>query len=475
MTQREVRESTGQPARRRSSGALPTFLPPGDRYRVGVVATIESVTLSVDPGAETACEVRVRNTGQVVDRVLLDVVGDAADWSTVEPPQLNLLPGTDGTARVLFHPPRSSEVLAGDVDFAVRARSQEDPDGSVVEEGTVTVTPFTELIAELTPRTARGRRASKFRLVVSNLGNAPIAAEVSALDPDELLVFTLQPEAVLARPGTATFVKLRAAPKKRFVKGPDKSLPFQAFVLPEVAEPVTVDGAMLQQQMMPRWLLPAIAVVVAGVAVLVALWFLVLKPTVVSSAQDAVAQQTTQLANSASAANQAATQANQAASKANTAAGGGGAAAGSAAGGSGAAGAAGGSGSAGAGGSGGASGGGVPAGGTPVSALLQSNAAPTKTGSFATYPYTFPAGQTILNVSDLVLQNPMGDSGILQVRAGDTALLEFGLDNFRNLDLHYVQQLVFTTKAPLVIAVECLNPTATNCTAAVSFSGSTQK
>jgi hypothetical protein len=441
---------------------------------VGVVATIESVTLSVDPGAETACEVRVRNTGQVVDRVLLDVVGDAADWATVEPPQLNLLPGTDGTARVLFHPPRTSEVLAGDVDFAVRARSQEDPDGSVVEEGTVTVTPFTDLVAELTPRTAHGRRTAKFRLVVSNLGNAPVAAEVSALDPDEHLEFTLRPEAVLARPGTATFVKLRAAPKKRFVKGPDKSLPFQAFVLPEVAEPVTVDGAMLQRQMMPKWLLPAIAIVVAGAAALVALWFLVLKPTVASSAQDAVAQQTQQLASSASAANQAATQANQAASKANSAAGGGPPGGGSAGGGSAAGGAGGGSngGSAAAGPAGGS---GVPAGATPVSALLQSTAAPTKNAAFTTYPYAFPGGQTILNVSDLVLQNPMGDSGILQVRAGNTALLEFGLDNFRNLDLHYVQQLVFTTKAPLVLAVECLNTTATNCTAAVSFSGSTQK
>lgn len=443
---------------------------------MGVVATIESVTLSVDPGAETACEVRVRNTGQVVDRVLLDVVGDAADWSTVEPPQLNLLPGTDGTARVLFHPPRSSDVLAGDVDFAVRARSQEDPDGSVVEEGTVTVTPFTELVAELAPRTVHGRRVAKFRLVVSNLGNAPVAAEVSALDPDEQLEFTLRPEAVLARPGTATFVKLRAAPKKRFVKGPDKSLPFQAFVLPEVAEPVTVDGAMLQRQMMPKWLLPAIAIVVAGAAVLVALWFLVLKPTVASSAQDAVAQQTTQLANSASAANQAATQANQAASKANTAAGGaaGGGAGGGAAGGSAAGGSGSGSTAAGAGGTSGGAGGVAP-GANPVSALLQANAAPTRTAAFTTYPYTFPSGQTILDVSDLVLQNPMGDSGILQVRAGNTALLEFGLDNFRNLDLHYVQQLVFTTKAPLVIAVECLNTTATNCTAAVSFSGSTQK
>jgi len=128
-------------------------------------------------------------------------------------------------------------------------------------------------------------------------------------------------------------------------------------------------------------------------------------------------------------------------------------------------------------GSAGASGGsgGVAAGANPVSALLQANVAPTKTAAFTTYTYAFPGGQTILNVSDLVLQNPLGDSGILQVRAGNTALLEFGLDNFRNLDLHYVQQLVFTTKAPLVLAVECLNTTATNCTAAVSFSGSTQK
>jgi hypothetical protein len=448
--------------------------------RVGVVATIENVTLSVDPGAETACDVRIRNTGQVVDRVLLDVLGDAAEWTKVEPPQLNLLPGTDGTAKVLFSPPRSSDVLAGDVDFAVRARSQEDPDGSVVEEGTVTVTPFTELVAELTPRTAHGRRATKFKLVVSNLGNHPVTAEVSALDPDELLEFALRPEAVVARPGTSTFVKLRAAPKKRFVKGPDKSLPFQAFVLPEVAEPVTVDGAMLQKQMMPRWLLPAIAVVVAGVVALVALWFLVLKPTVASDAQQAVAQQTQQLSNSASAANQAATQANKAADKANTAAGGGAAGGGSGAGsaGGGGSGAAGAGGSAGAGGGAGGAGGGsgsAGSGGNPVSELLQSNAAPTTNATFATYPYTLPAGQTILNVSDLVLQNPMGDTGILQVRSGNTTLFEFGLDNFRNLDLHFVQPLVFTAKTPLVLAVECLNTTTTNCSAAVSFSGTTLK
>jgi hypothetical protein len=438
---------------------------------VGVVATIETVTLDVDPGGEVSSEVRVRNTGMVVDRVLLDVLGAAADWAVVEPPQLNLLPGTDGVATVTFRPPRSAEVLAGTVDYAVRARSQEDPAGSVVEEGSVTVTRFTELTAELEPKTARGRRAANFRLVVSNLGNHPVTTEVSALDPDLLLNFRLRPPVVVAVPGTSTYVKLRAAPRKRFVRGPDKSLPFQAFVLPESAEPVTVDGAVLQQQMMPKWLLPAIALVVAAAAVLIALWFLVLKPTVQSTAVQAAAQQNAKLAAGVSAANQAATQA----SKAAVAVGGGGASGSASGTQSGAAGRSG----AGAGGAAGAGAGSTPAPGSPppgnpVSDLLASNAPPTTNGTFATVTYALPKGQKSLAVSDVVLQNPLADSGILQIRAGNHALLEFGLDDFRSLDLHFVQPLQFSTKAPLVLAVECLNTNKTNCTAAVSFSGSTR-
>jgi hypothetical protein len=451
--------------------------------RVGVVASIENVALEVDPGAETSCDVRVRNTGMVVDRVTLEVLGEAAGWAEVQPPQLNLLPGTDATAKVVFRPPRSSDVLAGAVDFAVRARSQEDPEGSVVEEGTVTVARFSELVAELRPKTATGRRVARFRLIVSNLGNHALNTEISALDPDDELGFRVKPEVVITRPGTSTFIKLRAAPKKRFVRGPDKSLPFQAFVLPEAADPVTADGAVRQRQMMPKWLLPAIALVTAAVVALVALWFLVLKPTVQSSAVQAVAAQTQQLSSSASAANDAATKAKKAADNANAAAGlptggaaGGGSAGGAAAGASGAGGKGGSASAAGAAAAGGGAGAaGTTPGTTPVSSLLQSDAAPTTTAKFATYPYVLPKGQNTLDVSDLVLQNAMGDSGILQVRAGSTPLLEFGLGNFRSLDLHFVQPLLFSTRTPLVLAVECLNTTATNCSAAVSFSGSTGK
>lgn len=463
---------------------------------VGVVATIENVTLEVDPGSEVTSEVRIRNTGMVVDRVLLEVLGAAAEWARVEPPQLNLLPGTDATAVVTFRPPRSPDVPAGEVDYAVRARSQEDPAGSVVEEGTVAVAPYTELTAELEPRKARARRAARFQLVVTNLGNHPVSTEFSALDADLLLNFRIRPPACVCQPGTSTYIKLRAAPRKRFTRGPDQSLPFQAFVLPEADDPITADGAVLQTQLMPKWLLPAIGLAIAAFVVLVALWFLLLKPTVQSTAVQAAAQQNAELAAGVTAANRAATEASRAAVGAN------GADAGDPGGGGGGAVPAGSAGSpaakAGAGSGGAATGrqaaatspanaakpaptnasaaapAPVPS-GNPVSALLASDAPPTKAATFATTSYALPAGQRTLDVSDLVLQNPLADSGILQIRAGSRTLLEFGLDDFRNLDLHFVQPLVFTARTPLTLAVECLNTNATNCSAAVSFSGTTTK
>ena len=106
--------------------------------------------------------------------------------------------------------------------------------------------------------------------------------------------------------------------------------------------------------------------------------------------------------------------------------------------------------------------------GTPISSSLQSNASPATT--YSTVPYAVPANET-LDVSDVVLQNPQGDTGELQVRAGSTTLIQLGLANFRNIDYHFAQPIVFTTVAPLVLAVQCQNPGGQACADKLSFSG----
>lgn len=429
---------------------------------MGVIASIDSTSVIAEPGAETSCTIRVRNTGMVVDQVLLDVLGDAGPWTTVEPAQINMLPGSDALAQVKFRPPRSSAVTAGTTPFAVRAMSTEDPDGSTIEEGTIEVAPFSELRAGIAPANARGRRSAKFRLIVQNEGNTPAHVAVSASDPDLLLEFRAKPRNLVTQPGTATFVHLRTSPKKRFMKGPDRMLPFQAMLQTEEAPPATVNGVMVEEQVLPTWLLPAIAVAGVLAAALVALWFTVLKPQVHSIASAEASTVAKPIAQSASAANVAAKSAAAVASSAAAVANGSpGAGAGAGKGG-------------GASGSPSASGSPKPkpsASATPpapISQLISVTAAPSTT--FVTKTFAIPAGKK-LTVSDLVFENPDGDTGTMQVRMGTTPIYVFGLANFRSFEYPFAQPLVFTHAAPLTLAIECRNSGTTSCTDAVSFNG----
>ena len=449
---------------------------------MGVIASLDSTSVTADPGGETSCSIRLRNTGKVVDQVLLDVIGDAQPWSTVEPAQLNLLPGTDAVARVVFRPPRSGAVPAGMVPFAVRAMSQEDPDGSTIEEGTVEDNPFFDLKAVLVPGTARGRRLARYQIVVENEGNTPVHAAVSVSDPDRLLEFRVKPDTLVTHPGTATFVRLQAVPKERFLRGPNRTLPFQVLLQAAEFAPATVNGVMTQRQVLPKWLLPAIGVAVAALIGAVVLWYTMLRPQVHSVATPGAAVAAQQQTSGAAKASKAtgspsrsasATGKNASGGASSKSAGTGSSSSGSSSSGSSGSGSSGGTvGTNGTGGSSTTSATTAPAPGTPISSSLQSNASPSTT--YSTVPYAVPANET-LDVSDVVLQNPQGDTGELQVRAGSTTLIQLGLANFRNIDYHFVKPMVFTTAAPLVLAVECQNPGGKACADKLSFSGTLNK
>src|SRR5438093_10219884 len=127
-----------------------------DSSAMAATAALASKAVTVTPGGEAVTEVRVRNSGTVVDQFTLEVLGDAAGWAIVEPSTLSLFPGAEATARIRFKPPRVSSVQAKAIPFAVRVRSREDARASMVEEGVVEVGAFQDTFAELIPRTARG-------------------------------------------------------------------------------------------------------------------------------------------------------------------------------------------------------------------------------------------------------------------------------------------------------------------------------
>jgi len=402
---------------------------------MAATATLASKAVSVTPGGEASCEVRVRNSGTVVDQFTLEVLGDASAWAIVEPAVVPLFPGAEAVARIKFKPPKSSSVQARAIPFAVRVRSREDARASLVEEGVVEVGAFNDTFAELIPRTAKGSSRARAQLALDNRGNVRINARLTAADPDRKLNFVITPPALTAEPGTASFASIRLSPRQRFLTGPPKLNPYKVHVHQDGLPTITVDGTMQQEGLIPKWFVPALIGLAALLIILAILWFTLLKPAISSAATAAVAPQ-------ASAAQSAAARASTAASNATQKApsGGGGVT------------------------------GANPVGGDAWSARLAINPSSKPLES----SITVPQGGG-LAVTDLVFENPNGNSGtvyLVRRESGkaDQILMTMRLENFRDLDFHFVTPVVFKENQTMTFSCSP-DPSTSKCDAAVYYSG----
>jgi hypothetical protein len=412
---------------------------------MGATASVLPETLSVEPGGETSVFVQVTNTGDVVDEFTFEVLGEAARWTTLDPPAMSLYPGSEREVKLIFAPPRSPSVPAGPIVFGLRVASTEDPGSSFVEESELHVLPYADTAAEILPRTSHGRAGAQHEIAFDNRGNAPVNADFDAFDAENMLAFTFRPPALAAPAGSAVFSSVRIRPRKRFLRGAPKTRAFEIQVRPEHAEPTTLHGTYVQDALLPRWLLPA----VLALAVLAGLWAFVLKPEIETTAQEAVeqplAEQEQRVEQAEQEANEAQTQAQNAQSdvaevqeEAATARDEAGTAQDTA----------------------------DDASevardariivqgeqrGTPKNFRLEVACPPT-----CTVEHVVPDGQTF-SLTDIVLGNPRGDAGTLTVKRGNTTLLVQSLENFRDLDFHFIAPLLIDEGQRLAVEVECAN------------------
>ncbi|HEY0637303.1 MAG TPA: hypothetical protein VGD67_06625 [Pseudonocardiaceae bacterium] len=434
---------------------------------MGAAAALPA-SVTVEPGREATCPVVVTNTGSVVDQYRIEVVGEAAAWTTAEPAVVGLLPAESATVTLRFAPPRSAGLISGAVPYAVHVSSQEDPLGSVVEEGVVEVGAFTELTVELSPITATAARRARYEVVVDNAGNHPVDVELRGIDREDLLDLRLERTRLTLEPGTAAFVALRVSPRRRFLRGKPVRHPFQVEATFGTGERQAADGTMVQRQLLPPWLVPALITAFILALALVVLWLTVLRPVVRSAARAAAQAEVAEVAEQAQQAEQAAGAAQAAAGAAqqelgtaqedikavakkagldpdNPQAD-------------------------------------VTTTEEPASDLMdfriQANSrVVTNPRAFTEFPFTpTDKANEVFLLTDLVLQNPRGHRGTLQIlreREDETSVLyEIGLDNFRDHDQHWVAPWRFRAGDQVIVAVSCQNPDATvPCTPAVSFSG----
>jgi hypothetical protein len=423
---------------------------------MGALVTLSEKTLEVLPGAVATCAVTVKNTGTVVDQFTFDILGDPAAWGAAEPATLSLFPGAEGTTTVSFRPPRAAGTPTGELPFGVRARSREDPAGSAVEEGVLVVGTYQDTFAELVPRTSRGSRGATHEVAVDNRGNSRLNAEVTAGDQDQLLAFDVVPPGLVVDPGTAGFARIRVKPRKRFWRGQPKTRAFKVAVQGEGGPPILLDGSLLQEALLPRWLIPALLAGLLALIALIIIWLTLLQPAIKSAATQALEDAgITPLP---------------------TLAGGGG------------------------GGGGGGS-------ATPTPAVTAAPATPGPTpapGATATpaptptapatpapppvgegvpadgrlavdgsYPNTTTFGK-VYYLTDLVFANPSGKAGTLKLSRGALVLISLRLENFRDLDFHYVTPIVVQPTETLTLVVTCTGGGGSSCDPSVYYSGFTK-
>ncbi|MEU8703804.1 RICIN domain-containing protein [Streptomyces sp. NPDC048565] len=251
--------------------------------------SLEPASATVDPGSRTRVRLRVRNTGDVVDEYRFEPFGDVAPWMTVEPQTLRLYPGTTGAVELAFAPPRSPDAVAGPNPYAVRITPTEHPDAVTVPEGNLTITPFSEVRAELVPPTVKGRFRGRPRLAVDNLGNTKVTASIAGSDNGDHLSYELRPGNVQIEPGRAAFVGTTLKPKKIIWFGTKEERPYSLAVRRSGVDPTKVEGTYVQRGFLPRWLATFFGVLVALAIAFVMIW-IAYKPQVGTTATEQTQQ-----------------------------------------------------------------------------------------------------------------------------------------------------------------------------------------
>jgi len=370
-----------------------------------VLAVLETKTISVEPGNTASVRVKVQNTGQIVDEFEVAVLGEAASWAAPTPPAIRLFPGQEDIVTIAFRPPRSAETRSGDMPFAVRIQSRQDPTGSTVEEGTLAIGAFAEAGAELIPRNSRGSRRGSHEVAVDNRGNAQLQAALTAGDQDKQLDFKFTPASILVGAGTAGFARLHVRPRQTFWRGQPKSKAFQVRIQPEGRPPITLDGSFVQGPLLAPWMLPAAVGAAALLIAVTVLWFLAVKPAIESVARNAVLQPSPVAAT---------------------------------------------------GGGGGGGGGKSP---SPAATSSSGSASSGINFSRRLAPgqnqFKSPANTT-LYITDLVFQNPGSEAGITETFQRDgVTLLSENTDNFRDVDYHFVTPLQVNPNQTIALQGGC--------------------
>lgn len=212
------------------------------------VVRIEPTRVAIEPGSQARVNVTVRSTGRIVEGYRLTVGGEPAAWAEIVIPSepgdadqadvLQVYPGQEAAALVVFTAPAGTAGTAGGSPFCVLATSLVDAGSSAAAEGDIELAQVPGLSGSVVPVTSTGRWSGRHAVTLRNWGNAPAAVVLDASDPDQLLGFLLHPSRLDLPVGGSATVALRVRARRPFLRGAPVRAPFTVAVQPALPGPV---------------------------------------------------------------------------------------------------------------------------------------------------------------------------------------------------------------------------------------------
>jgi len=221
-----------------------------------VKVALEPSALLLQSGGDTAEAVAtVSNLGEVLDQYDLEIEGLDRTWYTIHALTVGLFPGDNSQVRISFHPPKRSDIRAGDYPFLLKAVSQVDRSRGGSVKGFVKIQPFAVFKAEMAPQRVTARRSGSYRVSISNSGSVDLTLDLKGADKEGVCSFNFSPETVVVAPGEKANASMSVSPKRGWLTGPVKAFDFAVTVAPQGArgDVKTINGSLVHRPLLTSW------------------------------------------------------------------------------------------------------------------------------------------------------------------------------------------------------------------------------
>lgn len=382
---------------------------------MSVTASFQPDHIGALPGQAAALSLHLQNNTTAEQVVTLRVAGELAAQTVLQTETIYLDPNEHFEVPVIVD--ANVSLVAGPHNCVVEVSADNKTTSAAA---IVQIDATAAWTARLGPEQSSSPTGGRHKVALDNLGNVPVTVEIATSTEADVVAEIAAPT-VNIDGGKSANVELRITPHSRFWSGPPVEHPFSVSLVGSNDEQWSLDGLYTQGPRVQPWVVPALAGMLGALLFGTLAWFLLLRPAVEDIAREEAAELDAFQQDELDAAAKEASE--------------------------------------------------LPLGEpTDLRLTVQGNPGTTVTESF---DFDQNGSRRVLSVTDVILQNPTGAVGRLELLRDGEVLLNQEMANFRDLDFHLVAPFQFDSGSTISLRVTCQTPGpgTTSCEASATTAG----